>query len=713
MSELEIVPVATLVVPDTCIQKTEVFDAEFAKQLADNKDIVKEDRDRIRRILKVRERGNQVSVTYKLGKNIKHEFLGRWVPLQGLGLQNMPRDIRAALARKYYTDVDMVNAQSVLLSQYCKQRGWACSALDEYIENREDMLETVMTEMSVDRAEAKTKVISLLFGASSAGMPEFFAEKMHPELRKIVLNIWKENEATLKFLKKQPNNMSKGMSCILQTEERKCLEAMDRSFARLGLSMDVYIHDGGLVRNKENAPITPEMLRTVETDVKTDTGYAITLAIKPLETTFEFKEEPDDDAMFRAAKEDIEKNYFKVMDPPVYAYVQGDDFITMKMEGLIHREQNRQMANGEPMLKRWTLCPDIRTYEKIVFRPKQTVQPDEYNLFKEFAVKAQEGGDISKVMELVTLNCNRDENVVNYVLNWMAHIIQKPFKKTGSCLIFQGEEGVGKDTLWDWFGEILGRKEGYFFNTKCPENNVFNIFNHGTERSVLVKFEEAEFQTNKTNMGKLKGMLTSAFENYTRKGQDPLPLDDYRNFVMTTNNEVPILLSDTNRRFMLIKASSEKRGNNVFWEEVYDNLAKPETKSAFVHFLEKRDISNFKPQTDMVKTDYYNDVKLSQAPYHARFFADMIYRHEDALDVLEVETRPDFIEFRALELMTQMKAFVSSKFELNLNKIGAELSPYIDAGCIIKKRANAGQKYVIFPALIKKFMTEKMWFTEL
>jgi hypothetical protein len=83
------------------------------------------------------------------------------------------------------------------------------------------------------------------------------------------------------------------------------------------------------------------------------------------------------------------------------------------------------------------------------------------------------------------------------------------------------------------------------------------------------------------------------------------------------------------------------------------------------------------------------------------------------MEALDVESRPDFIDFMAYDMMTQMKAFV--KFELTPNKFGVDMGKYVDAGCIVKKRASGGKgnKYTVYPALIKKFMTDKMWFTEI
>jgi hypothetical protein len=292
----------------------------------------------------------------------------------------------------------------------------------------------------------------------------------------------------------------------------------------------------------------------------------------------------------------------------------------------------------------------------------------------------------------------------------MAHMIQKPYQKLLICLIFQGLEGIGKDT---WFDKIIGRilGEGYYFSTKSPENNVFHNFNAGTERCILVKFEEADFKTNKQNANKLKAVITQQRETYTRKGHDGVELNDYRNFVMTTNHEVPIVMDEgDNRRFVMIKCSDDKKGDSVFWNEMYKQLDNTDMLAQFHQFLLDRDISNFDSR-DRVITEYYKDTKQALAPYHAKFFQDYFHKR-DMLEDLEMVNAPN-IEFKAYNLFNLMKESLASKFELNLKRFGTDMKPYVEAKCILKKETKTGAVYIVYPELCKEFMKTKDWFVEI
>ena len=277
---------------DVCVQKTEEFDMDFAQWIVENKDISKLERDAVRRLMKERVRGNKHETTYKLGKDVKHEDLGRFHAVRGVGLQCLSRECRAALAQRYYWDVDMRNAQPTLLQQYAEARGWACPNLKHYNEQRDDYLNELMNDLQIDRWEAKEKINRMLFGGGSVGLTPFFVNELQPEINMLMRNVLNENQGKYSFIAKKPNAAKSMMAYVLQTEERLCLMAMDISLAKQGRSLEVLIHDGGLVRKKDGEGRIPdEILRKTERDIKELAGYTVSLAVKPLTTSLERSED--------------------------------------------------------------------------------------------------------------------------------------------------------------------------------------------------------------------------------------------------------------------------------------------------------------------------------------------------------------------------------------------------------------------------------------
>jgi len=268
------------------IPKTEIFDVDMANQLMNGSSISKEEQVKLKAYVRRRENGRFVKVMYSLGAKTKSDCLGRLVVAKGyVGMQNLPRDIRAALTQQYYWDVDMKNAQPTLLLQLAKQKGWECTFLEQFVATREDTLKQTCDEIGCNRDEAKQRYIQLFFGSSFIeGLPSWVANDLYPEICKIKANIYSANLELAKKLKKDANSV---MSYVLQTIERNCLIAMDKACSLKNRHMDVFIHDGGLIRKLEGEKEFPiSLLREMEFAVYKDTGYKVHLIQKPIETSF-------------------------------------------------------------------------------------------------------------------------------------------------------------------------------------------------------------------------------------------------------------------------------------------------------------------------------------------------------------------------------------------------------------------------------------------
>lgn len=699
----------TLQSPDQSVTKTEVFDADFASWLLNHKETPPKDKELLRRLYKARVRGNQHETTYKLGKEIKHEFLGRWCAKGGVSLQSLPRDIRAALAQKYYWDIDIRNAQPTLLQQYAEKRGWVCSVVKEYNENRDELIEELMEALALDRSGAKDRITRLFFGGSCEGLTPFFVKKLQPELRCLMENVWNENRAKFSSITKRPEPVRSLMAFILQTEERQCLMAMDRSLATQGRSLDVYIHDGGLVRKKDGEGRMPdEVLRRVEKDVLAMTGYTISLAVKELKTTYVRDDEDNDDSAYAGLKTQWEESGFKgyttfyLREQSCFVKVgaKAEDNILMKAkQDLYNDEEANLLPSGMPFIKRWLSDPERKEYYKVDFLPGKETSEHTYNLFRGFA-HSPTPGDYSRMTELLMLVSGKNPAVATYIEKWVASLFQRPWKKTGVCIIVKGLKGIGKDTYFDTIGRIIGTK--HFLTTAKPEFDVFGRFNSQLSQLLFLKFEEANFETNRDNEDQLKKLITSEYESIERKGHDPIRTTSCVNCVMTTNKHIPIPMSDDERRFMMVEASDEKRGDTAYWKQVQKEVRDPALLGAYLNHLMTLDLTDFDP-TEVVKTSYYHDVLQTFAPYHARFFQRLLES--------EPVERTEPYHYMARDLFLQMKQVNTVKFDLTEQKFGRDMRVY-EGVCMTKRRVGLGMEYTFNTPALLQLLRQKGWWIE-
>jgi hypothetical protein len=700
MNETETVVDTPVVSPDLSITKTERFDNNRLLQLLANLSLPSTEKTKLRGLKNGAHNFCYYTTSYKYGNTSKIEHLGRFYVCKGIGAQSLTRDVRNALYGEYYWDIDMVNAQPTLLMQYCKANGWAHESVKHYVENRDTILQDVCNKLNCDRDTAKQRASAVMFGGSSDGLTDFF--KLYAEeLKTIRQNVWNANKSRFRHLNTKPNFLNSCFATVLQTEENKCLMAMDKSLAKQGRSMDALIFDGGLVAKKENEKELDEsILRQTEADVLASTGYTVQLLVKPMNTTITFTEATDDYAVMKA---EFEKTYFSLQNPQCFGWIDNDEIKLLKREGLVHLEGAKKMANGKPFLPIWIDDNEKLTYNRLVFSPKKEIPDDCLNLFVKYENEPKEG-DYSAYSELMDLVCSHDKPAIEYLENVFAHMIQKPYIKTGVCICIQGEEGVGKDMLLDGVGKMFGRK--HYFKTDSPENDIFHTFNTGTESCIMVKFEESAFKTNKANQAKLKGLITSELATYRRKGYDTITLDDYRNFFMSTNEFMPFVLDDTDRRFVLFRASSERIGQSDWWKEMFDKIN--DQRSAYHHYLLNKDISNFNPRRDRVLTQAYLDIKsLTATPYHANFLQKVI------CELLEDAKDDDVIikTWKGSQLVDDMGKFMGDKFKMNPTRMGIDMRVYQDHG-FDKKKTKYSNSYVLYPVLCMEFLKTKGWWCE-
>jgi len=93
----------------------------------------------------------------------KHKW-GRAIPVESISLSMMHRPTRHALAKDSYIDIDMVNASQRILLEICKLNSINVPHIEDYCNNREEYLNSLITQYEIDRDSAKKLILALSFG---------------------------------------------------------------------------------------------------------------------------------------------------------------------------------------------------------------------------------------------------------------------------------------------------------------------------------------------------------------------------------------------------------------------------------------------------------------------------------------------------------------------------------------------------------------------
>ena len=211
------------------------------------------------------------------------DLFGRLYPKRERGgstpsLQGLKRDVRKALAHDQYTDVDMVNAHPVILSQLFLKLGLACPALERYVHERE----AVLAETGLGRDEAKQAFITLMYGGERKDPTPFMAEFREEFLTNataVLASEAYERYRTLAEAKKPANVLGCGISFVAQDLERQLVCCAIQTLQSKGYEVGTIIHDGFLVRS---LLVKDQDLRDAEEAVRQTHGYEVRFVKKSL-----------------------------------------------------------------------------------------------------------------------------------------------------------------------------------------------------------------------------------------------------------------------------------------------------------------------------------------------------------------------------------------------------------------------------------------------
>lgn len=246
----------------------------------------------------------------------------------------------------------------------------------------------------------------------------------------------------------------------------------------------------------------------------------------------------------------------------------------------------------------WMEWDDRREVSEIGFDPKNQCK-DVFNLWNGFAVSKEKAdtfdeSDADPILQHIKeLWANNDEEVYDYILNLFAHYIQKPHKKTGVLLALKSKQGGGKGIILDKLAKIIG-DEHYIQNSNA--DYLFGNFNGQLEGKIVCNLDEAFWGGDKKKEGVVKNKITETRQTINKKNKEAYKVDDYVNYIITTNNDWFAGVSEDDRRHYCIELNNKLSGRMTeeTCAEVQPVLDAP--CEAFAKVLYNRNIENFRPR---------------------------------------------------------------------------------------------------------------------
>lgn len=413
-------------------------------------------------------------------------------------------------------------------------------------------------------------------------------------------------------------------------------------------------------------------------------------------------------------KVEFEKTHFKIINPLLYITngLNDDLIINSKKhfcdtyENLLYPKWNEchQVFIDSSFVIDWLKDPEMRTYYKMDFLPGETAPDNIYNTFTGFEAENKELFDIDINNSLLMKHIKNifvEDACVEFHLNQMASMLQYPTKPTQVCQLLKSKQGVGKDTLYDFYGNnIFGSK--YYINTDNI-NLLFGKFNTEIENKILVVLNEAQGADTFKIDNIIKMAITRNTIDIEHKGCKPYKVKSCANYVGLSQHTTSFKIEETDRRFTAQECNNKIIGNVKYFDELHAELKSGKLDKAFYNFLMNRDIKHITNlQSIRPLTKLYKTMKEYNIPLLTKFLIEIIEKYINATEK----------SFKSSDLFNDFNAYITAgnfEFKKDITRFGMEMKEY--DGIIFEKKRDA-RYYTINIQKLKAYFIDNKLYTD-
>jgi hypothetical protein len=218
----------------------------------------------------------------------------------------------------------------------------------------------------------------------------------------------------------------------------------------------------------------------------------------------------------------------------------------------------------------WLTNPDRLLLEDIVIEPDlpplavvDNTNGPVFNQWPGFATRpSTEGSDDLIVAYIRDVVCGGNLEYFEWLMEWLAGMVQEPARLPGTAVVLRGGVGVGKTTLTDIMRMLVGPRLSLVDD---KPGRLVGVFNASLEGKVLVGAEEAFFAGDRSTYGALKNLVTAGTLTVEEKHEKARPVRNMAHIIMTTNEHWAVPASESERRFTVLDVSAARQSDRTYF----------------------------------------------------------------------------------------------------------------------------------------------------
>ncbi len=619
--------------------------------------------------------GGIINRKYKYSKPLKESKVGR-IYVEGFGIQYLQKKLRGYLGGEYTIDIDMKNCFPSLMVWLVENHysNIDITNLKKYVKKRETLLERYKTD-KVEILKWSNRDFAYTGG-------NVLIKCLDKEFKSIQRALWNDKESSVvkmvnRDLITSTNKKGSLLNRVLGIIENDILQQVAIKHRE---KISVPYYDGSWF-NIEKVEDETKLIQELNEFTK---SYGVEWCNKEHDT-LELEDEGvnDDDELvidedeevklygyefisYPDLKEKFEKNHSVIADPLMvvreyYDYYSYDNLKRKSKKYALYSFANlndlyknlyyyiKEQKNigtkkkpewietviKVPFVKDWLIDETRKTLSKMDFvpsNPNKKLAPNSiYNMFHGYTAKLPKEdkeydfdveNEVKRFIDHLSLLVGHEEEAHHYLINYIADLIQNPYRLPAVALVFKSKQGLGKDLMINYIEKIVG--ESLVYRTENMEE-IYGNFNPAVKGKLVVQLNELEGKDGFAKKEKLKGSISAEHLNINEKNVKQFKIHNSIRFFIFSNNLTPIEIPVDDRRFVVYEGADllPEKERDDYYNPLFDNLDNQEIIDKLLEYFMNIDLSDFNLKRQRPITKAYKDIRENCIPAIYKFSWDL------------------------------------------------------------------------------------------
>ena len=302
-------------------------------------------------------------------------------------------------------------------------------------------------------------------------------------------------------------------------------------------------------------------------------------------------------------------------------FISPADFHLWHANDTVEIQTSHGKTKHTPVSGLWISHPARRQYSRVVFDPRDT-NPLHYNLWRGFAVTMDASKSCDKFLAHIRDNiCSGNKEHFDWVMAFLAHMVQRPWEKPGVSLVLRGCEGVGKG----FFARVIGELCPQHYVVISQAAQLTGKFNAHFQRALMVFVDEGFWAGDKAGEGALKHLVTDEELLIEGKHRDAFMVRNLSRLIIASNEKWVVPAGIRARRWCVLDVADTHANDRAYFGAIDDELHRDGGLAGLMYVLQTFDLGSVDVYAPP-KTAALLEQKEESFPPHVLWWAETLNR---------------------------------------------------------------------------------------